>query len=75
MTDYSWVTNEMFDSALRKAAEGEDLWTIPGVYEILSEHFNNAALEILEREREEGTDNCGGCGHPAALCACIPLDD
>jgi hypothetical protein len=64
MDDYSWVTTEMFDEALeavvREALDmsphspGFDcLVVIPGVYEILSEHYNNDVLKRLDEQRDE----------------------
>ena len=53
--DYSWVTNEMFEQKLEeilKTYNGAQLLTIPGVYELLSEHFNNEVLSALQSERE-----------------------
>jgi len=60
MTDYSWVTNEMFDKKLREIINDDcstftdpasHLFSIPGIYEILSEHYNNQVLEELEDDR------------------------
>lgn len=54
MKNYDWVTHEMFDEKLAELVRQEsDILSIPGVYEILSEHFNNDVLEALEQEREE----------------------
>lgn len=61
--DYSWVTDEMFDEELKNVMSQEfdmdrhtdaagRLLSIGGVYEILSEHFNNNVLSNLEDQRE-----------------------
>jgi hypothetical protein len=46
------ITNEEFDEALSKLLDespASHLLSVPGVYEILSEHFNNDVLDILAR--------------------------
>jgi len=53
--NYDNLTNEQFDNMLqiliiRDAAQ---LLTIPGVYEVLSEHYNNEILDLYDKEREE----------------------
>ena len=56
MTDYSWVTNEMFDNKLEEMLRDTnaiDLLSMPGVYEILAEEWNNDILSALESEREQ----------------------
>ena len=49
------VTNEQFDTVLFKIldeyAVNEVLW-IPGIYEILAEHFNNDVLEAIKETNE-----------------------
>lgn len=62
--DFSWVTTEMFSAKLTEICENEDLLAIPGVYEIVSEHYNNEVLEALESERpeEEEEGDCENCG-------------
>ena len=53
--DYTWVTHEMFDKKLVEIVnehKGEQLLAVPGVYEVLSEHFNNAVLDALDKERD-----------------------
>lgn len=61
MVDYSWVTDEMFDKKLEEIvgrASAGDLLAIPGVYEVVSEHFNNDVLTELENERSaEGEED------------------
>lgn len=48
--------NEQFDSILAELVEKEPgILGIPGVYEIMSEHFNNEVLEIMEQRRGETT--------------------
>ena len=52
---YSWITQEMFDAELenivKEEAETGKLLSIPGVYEAVSEHFNNAVIKNLEDKR------------------------
>ena len=46
--DYNKITQEEFDEVLASILEdfnGERLLSIEGIYEILSEHFNNQVLE------------------------------
>ena len=57
MTDYySWVTQEMFDEKLMDILEHDtcvgELLSIPGIYEILAEEYNNEVLKQLTQERE-----------------------
>jgi hypothetical protein len=61
MKDHSWVTTEMFDSRLREIVNDElntatspfdNLISIPGVYEILAEHYNNDVLNELEDDHQ-----------------------
>lgn len=49
--DYSYVTTEMFDNKLAELAN-VDL-SIPGMYEVVSEEYNNEVLEALDREHEK----------------------
>ena len=56
MTDYSKMTQEDFDYILFDLIAREDptfLATIPGVYEILSEYYNNDVLSKWAEEQEE----------------------
>ncbi len=49
MTDYNKVTTEEFDHALSDILDkmtGEQFMAIPGIYEVVSEHFNNEALDL-----------------------------
>lgn len=58
MTDYSKMKQEDFDRILEQVVSEEiagNLLTIPGVYEVLSEHFNN---EVLDRWEREQTGEC-----------------
>ena len=53
MNDYSWITDEMFYDKLEDKVyeNSRTLLDIPGIYEIVSEYFNNEILEELEEER------------------------
>ena len=56
MTNYDWVTDEMFDKALvvmLKEMGADQLLNIAGVYELVAEAYNNTILEKLEQERKE----------------------
>ena len=47
---------ELFDNALvdiLREYRGNQLLSIPGIYEILSEHFNNDALTLMETKRDK----------------------
>lgn len=66
MKDHSWITDEMFDNELREVLISEvekhgtpSLLSIPGVYEALSEHFNNAVLDGLSDARKMVLDEHG----------------
>ncbi len=51
---YDWVTPDMFNDTLETIML-ENLGTllhVPGVFEALSEHFNNDVLQRLEDERD-----------------------
>lgn len=55
MANYKWVTDQMFDQKLAEILDrspASHLLFIPGVYEVLSEEFNNTVLDELEAERE-----------------------
>lgn len=46
--------DEEFDEALAEIIDespASHLLTVPGVYEVLSEHFNNDVLERIEQNR------------------------
>lgn len=54
------ITTEQFDEALfqvvRKATGADDrIWAIPGVYEVLSEHFHNDALAVAAKRDRRRT--------------------
>jgi hypothetical protein len=58
--DFGWVTNEIFDEELKEVLAGQtalEILDIPGIYEILSEHYNNEVLTNLQRHREEEEDD------------------
>jgi hypothetical protein len=58
--DFSWVTDEVFEGELREVLSRlapDDFLDIPGIYEIVAEHFNNEVLTNLQRHREEAEDN------------------
>jgi len=52
--DLSWITDEMFDRELKRIVREEamkgTLLSVPGVYEAVSEHFNNDVIKELERK-------------------------
>lgn len=61
MPDYSWVTDEMFDNKLKNIINidlkktndpASVILSIGGIYEILSEEYNNDVLEALDDERQ-----------------------
>ena len=57
--DYSKVTDEEFDEAVRQVARraGVDaILDIPGVWECVAEEFNNAALDLCPSAREDDDD-------------------
>lgn len=56
MIDYRNLTNEDFDRILgdiMQEAGGRAILTIPGVYEVVSEHFNNDVLDRWEQETQK----------------------
>jgi len=56
MIDYSGMTYQDFDRLLLLEVENtsaQELLTIPGIYEVLSEHFNNAVLSSWDEEQED----------------------
>ena len=56
MTSKYYITNQEYDNILSELIieNSAMLLTIPGVYEVLSEHFNN---EILDRWETKYGDN------------------
>jgi len=54
---YAEITTEDFDRRLQEYVENEiDLLSIPGIYEVVSEHFNNQILEDYEEENSHFLD-------------------
>lgn len=52
--DYSEMSNEDFDRNLRKSLRectAEQMLLIPGIYEVVSEHFNNEVLDRWSAEQ------------------------
>lgn len=51
------VTTEEFDAALQQIIDeectAEVLLSIPGIYEVLSEHYNNDAISLALAKRED----------------------
>lgn len=50
------VSNEEFDRALQEIIDEEGtatLLSIPGIYEVLSEHYNNEVIARIAAERDE----------------------
>ncbi len=62
-----------FDEAIEQLlneTEGGELLTIPGIYEVVSEHFNNAAIKLMEEdEEEEDQEDCEDCGGSGLITA------
>lgn len=52
---YDWVTQDMFNEVLETIMmeNTETLLHVPGVFEALSEHFNNEVLQRCEEQRDE----------------------
>lgn len=53
------MDQELFDDILHEIVleEAAHLLSIPGVYEVLSEHFNNEVLKRMnERQEDNGED-------------------
>ena len=66
------ITDEEFDKILNEILHekrGDTLLSIPGIYEILSEEYNNDVLEIFAERYNESyecplmTNGIGSCGH------------
>jgi len=57
MADYSKMTTDEFDENLKDILEEDvstgELLSIPGIYEILSEHYNNETLERWAQSRPD----------------------
>lgn len=79
--DFGWVTTEMFDEELKEVLAGQtalEILDIPGIYEILSEHYNNEVLTNLQRHREEvEADECDpmAAGDECPNCHCGTLEE
>ena len=64
MSKYDKMTQENFDRILIEILDewtGSQLLTFPGVYELLSEEFNNEVLnrwELEQRPDEDENDDC-----------------
>ena len=61
MSNYNKMTQEEFDEILEDILEGmyaAELIDVPGIYEILSEYFNNEILEEwdVRKYSEEGDE-------------------
>jgi hypothetical protein len=52
--DLSWITSEMMNEMFERIVmdAGVDLLTVPGVYEAISEHFNNEAIQLVVDEHD-----------------------
>jgi len=51
------ISDEEFDRALTEVIDTENLKAsqllmVPGIYDVLSEYYNNQAIELIERNRE-----------------------
>ncbi|MCP4156670.1 MAG: hypothetical protein GY757_53650 [bacterium] len=60
MPDYKDMTQEEFDQILIDLlddAPASHLLTIPGIYEILAEHYNNEILDAWTDKKEGDTDH------------------
>lgn len=57
MSKYDAMTQEEFNDCLERVVyrySQEQLLYIPGVWEVLSEYFNNDVLDLWEQEQGEG---------------------
>jgi len=92
MPDYSKMTQEDFNNILTNILSrqtGAQLLSIPGIYEVVSEHFNNEILEeweeptIEEKENQgriteylsRGGNNCLFCGSTDLDCDPMDVDN
>ena len=60
MENYDDISQIRFDDGLRSILAdytGEQLLSIPGIYEIVSEHFNNEVLAKITAQDQEKYDN------------------
>lgn len=64
--DLKWISDEMFDAELRLIAveNAQALLSVPGVYEALSEHFNNEVIRRLELKKDELVPSTEGGDEP-----------
>jgi len=49
------ITQDMFDSKLTEILgrqTADRLLAVPGIYEVVSEHFNNEVLDAIAEDRE-----------------------
>ncbi len=56
MTDYSDMTTDDFDQYLEKVLENvtaSPLLQVPGVYELVTEHYNNDVLDLWAEDQED----------------------
>lgn len=56
MNKYDKMTQEDFDRILEEILsdyKGNQLLLIPGIYEVVSEHFNNDVLRQWEEEQDD----------------------
>lgn len=68
--NYATMSSEDFDRILRELINEQyadlgppcNILSIPGIYEILSEHFNNDVLERWDEQQPE--ISCAQCGEP-----------
>lgn len=66
------ITSEQLEEAIRDLAfeaGTEYLLTIPGVWEAISEHFNNEAIEVCtdDADTDETCESCNGTGTDDSL--------
>ena len=53
MSAYEWITDEAFTNAVEQLVSEQSasaLLAVPGIWEIVSEHFNNDAIELIEQD-------------------------
>ncbi len=63
--EYAEMTHDDFVRLVTELAEKDGaaiIITIPGIWEILSEHYNNDALDLWKIEREIEAGECGRAG-------------
>ncbi len=52
------ITQEEFDNTLRKIANNaEDILGVPGVYEVVSEFYNNETIKAIQDEKQNTLEN------------------